>query len=384
MNRLFKNYTLAVLWILMLSLDIWFLRGFGKSIIYGYLGISAIFIGFFLLQHPNILLKKVFLIFLIFNGLNIMYFLLFSQTLDSFMYLVAKFILFSIIIINIYYNYDYYLNDFPNLIVKIGFIVLLIGLLVNYGLISGRYTGPFNNANSLGWFSALLFGIVLLRKQIGVKELLLLAFFLGLTLLSGSRTGMGGLAIAVLLRGSFRIKNIAIILIAGFILFSIQNISEKYDINTGLDRLFYSDEALFADRTSEFDLGVQTVLESPLIGNGLDKYAYISPSVVAANGLAGDKWFIPNPHNSFVALFVMYGIPIGLFIFIFLVYYVSRIVQKRMDNKIWLFILLFSFSGGMFESYLFSINASEGILFWMALPISLIYSQKKNMKNKKE
>ena len=70
-------------------------------------------------QIKDVIFHKAFLFLLLINVINIIYFLFLSDGFnqESFQFLMARFVQFSIISLAIYHNYDYYKHRFPSLII---------------------------------------------------------------------------------------------------------------------------------------------------------------------------------------------------------------------------------------------------------------------------
>ncbi|WP_353661126.1 O-antigen ligase family protein [Hydrogenimonas sp. SS33] len=383
MIRYYIHYGVIAYWVLLLLINAARLRAYipvSANLSYVFLGISLLFSVAILLKNPKILADRAFMVLWLVLLYSLFYYILFDQSYNGMLYLAAKTATFLMIAVNLYYGYDYLIENFMDIVIRIGFAVLVVGVLINTSYFGGRYTGPFGNPNSLGWLSSLLFGLTYLGKKQSPKTYAMLLFLLAMVMMSGSRASMGGVVLAILLKGRLTPKKIFILAFGIAMLFALQNVASHFGVTTGLDRIIKSEKnnRLLSGRASEYALGILTVKEAPITGHGLDKYAYISERILRISGiLRKDPNFVGNPHNSFIAMFVMYGIPIGLLVFLTLVLYILKVAFSGIDRKDLLFAVLFSFIAATFESYLFGVSGFEGLIFWMALPMSLMYIEKK-------
>ena len=382
MMSLYVRYGAITYWAMLLVINAALLHSIlpvKNTYSYIFLGLSLLFSLVLVAKNPKFLSERAFGALWIITFLNLLYFVLFDQSANGLLYLIAKTATFLMIAVNVYYGYDFLVANFARLVVRIGTVALIAGVVLNTHYFGGRYTGPFGNPNSLGWLAALLFGTVYLDESGKSRQkYLLLLFFLAMVLMSGSRSSLGGVFLAILLKGGLSFKRIAIVVSALALLLAFQNVAESFGVKTGLDRIIKSEKKknLLSGRSTEYALGIATIWESPVTGHGLDKYAYISKRIVRLSGLLRkDPNFVGNPHNSFIALFVMYGIPFGGVVLLTLLYYIGKILILRVQRRDLVFMVLFSFAAAMFESYLFGVSGFEGLIFWIALPLTLMYAR---------
>ena len=375
----FTKYFLIILWTLQVlqqtSLPINF-----RDSIYLLMGISLIFIIIF----NKFILNRAFLIVHIIMLIYIVYWFLFDHSLFGLQYIVLKVSIFGLIAASLYYNFDFIEKKYPLYMLVISGTVLIVGLLMNHNF-GSRYTGPFNNPNSLGFLSALAFTITLFYLKHGLKKNLLLLFFISLAFMSGSRAAVGGILLGYLLKGGISLRKILTILAAAILLIGVNQVATSYGFTTGIDRLISSSERhdLLAGRDMEFALGIKSIEESPLEGHGLDHYAHLSDRVVMLSGvLRRDINFAVNPHNSFIGLFIQLGIPFGLALLFTLIYYVGKSVWFKPRNGLFLTMMLYPFLSGFFESFLFGVNGFEGTTFWFALLYYQVYMHIKHKEGK--
>ena len=375
MNLFFKYsplFYLALLLFLNMKLLV------NKNILYGFLALSMVYVMIYMLLNPKIYTKKYFSAFLVINVVNIVYLILFHQTLESFMYTFAKFTLFSLMIISIYKNKDFYIDVFPKFLTYFIFGILVVSLIVQ--LPGGsRYGGLLGNPNSLGIVAALLFGIIFLKYKWTHIDLFILFMAVTMVLLSGSRNALLGIVIAYLLKSSFSIKNILTVLLSLFLLMmTYVFLADSLGLNTVLERTNISVDESADLRMLSLYYGFETVKTFPLIGNGLDKYGYLDTNLVPYQLTS----VIFGPHNSFLSLWIQYGIPMGTFLFLLILTQIYKIYRWKDKNKVLFFIMIYLFVAAAFESYLFAVSGFETMIFWIAFAINmLMYGTRKDNKN---
>lgn len=373
MIAIFYKYGVIIFWTMLLAINTVIFK-IPNNYIYIFLGASLALSLYVIYRDPKLLTKRAFAILWIITLINIVYWLFFDHTYNGMLYVAAKLSTFLLIAISINYYYDFLVKNFTKIIIYIGFFVLLIGAILNTHYFGGRYTGPFGNPNSLGWLSSLMFGLTYLTKEKSYKKYALLFFFLSMIMMSGSRAALGGAVLAILLKGKISFNKIFLLGFALCALLLAQNIASHFGIHTGLERIIKSEKSneLLSGREQEYALGLLTIKESPLTGHGLDKYAWISPKIVKLSGLLRkDPFFVGNPHNSYIAMFIMYGILVGSIILLTVLYYIIKVIRNRVPPDI-LFMVLFSFLAAFFESYLFGVSGFEGLIFWFSLPLALM------------
>jgi len=367
----FFKYGVIIFWGMLLALNTIIFKIPG-NFVYIFLGIALLLSSIVLYKFPKIVLHKAFLPLSTIILINLLYWIFIDHSTNSFLYIAAKASTFFIIMISVYFYYDFLIKNFPKAIIYVGIFVLVIGIVLNTNYFGGRYSGPFGNPNSLGWLSSLVFGLVYLSHEKSYKKYFILLFLLALVMMSGSRAALGGVVLAILLRGTFSFKKVFFIAIGLMALLAAQNIASKFGIHTGLERIIKSEKSneLLSGREKEYALGLLTIKESPMLGNGLDKYAWISPKIIRESGLRRiDPNFVGNPHNSFIAMFIMYGIPIGFLVLVTTLIPFLGFFKKEIPKDI-LFMVLFSFIAAFFESYLFGVSGFEGLVFWTSLALA--------------
>ena len=128
------------------------------------------------------------------NLLNLIYYLCFEfGDIDSFKYLSARFVQFSIFSITIYSLK----NDFPKVLIKflkfVTISALLFSLILNFPDFDSRYSGIFINPNQFSILMVIGFAIILFNEKKSILNYSLLFLFLSTVVISGSRAAIVGL-----------------------------------------------------------------------------------------------------------------------------------------------------------------------------------------------
>ena len=330
---------------------------------------------FFLIINPaqikNILFHKAFSFFLILNLMNLLYFLLFHAISDyeAIKYIIARGLQFSIISVSIYFNYEYYKEKFLKHIVYLVFGIVVFSFLLDPFILSGRYSGIIWNPNMLSSFCVTAFSILLLdnEKRTNIDYFILSSLLL-IAVSTGSRLALIAIVLVLLMKYGFSARNIIYAVISLLISFIIISIN----LDTSLNR--FASQSLFNDRILQYQYAYQTLVNKPLFGYGLDKYAFIDMSLVPTYL----KHTIMGAHNGYLAILAQCGILFGgIFLFIVLkkslqvfLYFKSR----KSFERAFLFIIIYTLLASFFETLMTGINEFNTILFWISLSI-LSYSK---------
>ena len=330
---------------------------------------------FFLIINPaqikNILFHKAFSFFLILNLMNLLYFLLFHAISDyeAIKYIIARGLQFSIISVSIYFNYEYYKEKFLKHIVYLVFGIVVFSFLLDPFILSGRYSGIIWNPNMLSSFCVTAFSILLLdnKKRTNIDYFILSSLLL-IAVSTGSRLALIAIVLVLLMKYGFSARNIIYAVISLLISFIIISIN----LDTSLNR--FASQSLFNDRILQYQYAYQTLVNKPLFGYGLDKYAFIDMSLVPTYL----KHTIMGAHNGYLAILAQCGILFGgIFLFIVLkkslqvfLYFKSR----KSFERAFLFIIIYTLLASFFETLMTGINEFNTILFWISLSI-LSYSK---------
>jgi len=330
---------------------------------------------FFLIINPaqikNILFHKAFLFFLILNLINLLYFLLFHAISDyeAIKYIIARGLQFSIISVSIYFNYEYYTEKFLKHIVYLVFGIVVFSFLLDPFILSGRYSGIIWNPNMLSSFCVTAFSILLLdnEKRTNIDYFILSSLLL-IAISTGSRLALIAIVLVLLMKYGFSARNIIYAVISLLISFIIISIN----LDTSLNR--FASQSLFNDRILQYHYAYQTLVNKPLFGYGLDKYAFIDMSLVPTYL----KHTIMGAHNGYLAILAQCGILFGgivLFIILKKSFQVFLYFRNRKSfERTFLFIIIYTLLASFFETLMTGINEFNTILFWLSLSI-LSYSK---------
>ncbi len=344
-----------------------------------FLSLMGIFL-FLLLINPvqikNILFHKAFLFFLILNFINLLYFLLVHSISDyeAVKYIIAKGLQFSIISVSIYFNYEYYKEKFLSHIVYLVFGIVVFSFLLDPFIFAGRYRGIIWNENMLGAYTITAFSILLLKnnRRTNLDYIILFSLLL-ISLSTGSRLLLAALGLVFLMKYGFSLRNIIYTVLS----LMITLIIGSYNLDTSLNR--FVSQSLFNDRIFQYQYAYETIINKPLLGYGLDKYAYIDLSLVP-NYIKSIT--IMGAHNGYLAFITQYGILIGgaiIFIILkksFQIYFYFR--NNVEYQNIYIFIIIYTLIASLFEVFMTGINDFNTILFWFSLAF-LSYSKYKQV-----
>ena len=330
----------------------------------------------------EIIFDKSFLFFFILNILNIIYYV-FTEfgDYDSFKYLSARFIQFSIFSFSIYSLEE----DFPNKFIKfLKYLTLgslFISIIFNFPDIESRYMGVFFNPNEFSIVMVVGFALFLYTQKRSLTNYIFLVLFLLVIVLSGSRSAIIGLAIAILSYiFHFKSKNLNNIILIFISLFTFYFIGDQ---NNALKRIFETDQLI--NRKYEYLYAIDTFLQKPLFGHGLKNYAYIDFSLIQFDEIQIDY----GAHNGYLSILVQYGIFFSILFYSVLIYYIVKVYKKKivffgenvLQTKFLFFLITYTLVNGMFENTLIGINFFQSNLFWITLSYFIFILYKKDESN---
>lgn len=234
---------------------------------------------------------------------------------------------------------------------------------ISYG---GRQGLGFVNPNSAGALAALAFGVqyntfghkdnkVQTISIICMLELLISA------LESGSRTAMGIIIIALIIRHGFRLKFMIAALVSIFV---IMTVLPQFGVNiTAFDRFSETVESgnLSEGRENEREAALVMIKANPITGNGL--YATQSTESLKISEYGS--------HNGYLDFIKMLGIPLGGLLIALLIFhgfkniYFLRFVRDC-HIKANIFIVLSCFMATINEAYLWGVNQPVSTIFFIA------------------
>ena len=317
--------------------------------------------------NPNIfreiLFHKSFFFLLSISLINLIYFMFFDlHHQESLEYLLARFIQFSILSLSVYYNYDYFKKDFPDLLVKIVAFIVVFGLILDPFIFNDRYHGIIWNPNMLASITVFAFSYLLIKKSSNsyMDYFLLILFFI-IAISTGSRIVIIGIGLSFIFKFGFSLRNLIYFIFALVVmLFAV-----SANLETSLNRI--SSQSIFNDRTLQFEIALENINNKLYVGYGLDKYSG------KVNIEIGDEYdgLIMTAHNGYLSLFIQYGIIFGsLILFIFLKKSISVVYFFKEGDEylnFYLFIVIYTLIASNFESLITGINEFHTILFWFSL-----------------
>ena len=344
----------------------------GNQIFLAIMGIFSIFLILNPKQIKIVIFHKAFSFLLIINILNLLYFIFFHSIFDieAIKYLLARAMQFSIISISIYFHFDYYKSQFLNHISSLVFFIVILSLLFYPNVFSGRYEGIIWNSNMLASFIVIAFSILLLKNNDNsLKDYILLFIFLVIALATGSRGALVGIAICIGFKYGFSLRNIVYSLIA----FSIYIIVSNINLDTSLNR--FAEQGIFNDRIEQAFFAIENINNSLFSGYGLDEYSGLPKDISLPSRFKGQ---IMTSHNGYLSIFLQYGVLFGGFIlgliFVKAFQLISFFRFSNKTEKVFIFIIIYTFVSSIYETLITGINEFHTILFWLSLAF-LSYSK---------
>ena len=163
------------------------------------MGTSLLFTIYSIKILKNVVLNKSFQIFFLLNLLNLIYYLFFEiGDLESLKYLVARFVQFSIFSISVYLLKDDFANKFVKFLKFTTVGSLLASFALNFPDFESRYQGVFLNPNEFSIVMVIGFALILFTEKRTTINYSLMLLFLFVNVISGSRSSIAGLAIAII------------------------------------------------------------------------------------------------------------------------------------------------------------------------------------------
>jgi len=322
-------------------------------------------------QIKYIIFHKAFAFFLIINVLNLLYFILFHGVfeIEAVKYIMARGVLFSVISCSIYFHYDYYKSKFLDNFVYLIFAIVLLSVVLNPYIFSGRYSGIIWNPNMFSSLAVIAFAILFLENKVKSNfDYVMLFSFLLMALVSGSRGSIVAIILVYLLKYGFSFRNI----LYGVIAFAFTLAISSINLDTSLNR--FVEQSMFNDRLLQYEYAILSIKHKLFIGYGLDKYAYINKSLVPIF-LKGK---IIGAHNGYLAILTQYGIIFGgliLYIIFRQSYKLISFFWNSLDyERVYVFIIIYTLIASLYETLLTGINEFQTMLFWFALAF-LSYSK---------
>lgn len=306
-------------------------------------------------QIKNVILHKSFLFLFLLNIINLLYYIFlenqYSFVDKSSQFLMARFLIFSLISLSIYHNIEYFKKKFFHHLVFVITFFTLVGLFF-VGENDNRYSSILWNANMLSSLTGIAFSIFLLNtKKYNIFSVIILIILITACVSTGTRSVFIYIAIALFYAYGFSIRNILYAIIGISLLFFIQH------------RIFVDP----IDRFEQWSQAIDHIIEKPLTGYGLGVYeGKIEENVKLQLSKYG-------AHNAYLSLFMQYGLFFGgLVIFIILrksiilcLFFKGYPDYIRIYSCIIVITLIASFG----ETLITGINEFQTLLFWFSLSI---------------
>ena len=330
----------------------------------------------------NVVFDKSFQIFFFLNFLNLIYYLFLEiGDLESLKYLAARFVQFSIFSISIYLLQDDFANKFVKFLKFATIGSLLASLALKFPDFETRYQGIFLNPNEFSIVMVIGFALILFTEKRTTINYSLMLLFLFVIVISGSRSAIAGLGIAIITyilhHRSRNLLNIFFI-VGSLLLFSFFG-----GQNNAIQRMLEFD--LLINRKYEYLYAIDTFLQKPLFGHGLKNYAYIDFSLIQFD----DVQINFGAHNGYLSILVQYGAIFSTIFFSILIYYLNKIYRAKIEifgenilqTKFLFFLITYALVNGLFENTIIGINFLQTNLFWLTLAYFLHVLYQKDESN---
>lgn len=330
----------------------------------------------------NVVFDKSFQIFFFLNFLNLIYYLFLEiGDLESLKYLAARFVQFSIFSISVYFLQDDFANKFVKFLKFATIGSLLASLALKFPDFETRYQGIFLNPNEFSIIMVIGFALILFTEKRTTINYSLMLLFLFVIVISGSRSAIAGLGIAIITyilhHRSRNLLNIFFI-VGSLLLFSFFG-----GQNNAIQRMLEFD--LLINRKYEYLYAIDTFLQKPLFGHGLKNYAYIDFSLIQFD----DVQINFGAHNGYLSILVQYGAIFSTIFFSILIYYLNKIYRAKIEifgenilqTKFLFFLITYALVNGLFENTIIGINFLQTNLFWLTLAYFLHVLYQKDESN---
>ena len=330
----------------------------------------------------NVVFDKSFQIFFFLNFLNLIYYLFLEiGDLESLKYLAARFVQFSIFSISVYLLQDDFANKFVKFLKFTTIGSLFASLALKFPDFETRYEGIFLNPNEFSIIMVIGFALILFTEKRTTINYSLMLLFLFVIVISGSRSAIAGLGIAIITyilhHRSRNLLNIFFI-VGSLLLFSFFG-----GQNNAIQRMLEFD--LLINRKYEYLYAIDTFLQKPLFGHGLKNYAYIDFSLIQFD----DVQINFGAHNGYLSILVQYGAIFSTIFFSILIYYLNKIYRAKIEifgenilqTKFLFFLITYALVNGLFENTIIGINFLQTNLFWLTLAYFLHVLYQKDESN---
>lgn len=286
-------------------------------------------------------------------------------TVDNILYTITKVVVFVIITLSVYSNYNFYLKKLPIILSYIIVILIAIGWFVNKTVEYDNLVFGFANRNvACTLATTALAGFLFMREKIKVLDYVYMAFLLITILYGGSRNALAMCMLIVIMRYGFSFK----IIVAGILFFGlITYLLPEFGMEaTAYDRLVGTfDGSVAVDREEVREIAMKMIAMRPWSGWG---YNYSIPAYLGVN---------LGAHNGYLASIVNLGYPCGLAVLtIIVIGSLRRLRLYKVGNKALnycLAIIISTLFAANQESYLVGVNQFTTNYFFVAFVVSGMY-----------
>lgn len=289
-------------------------------------------------------------------------------------YIISKCVISLLMVYILSTNSKFYEYDFFKYIPFVTAILLVIGYFTYNIEIQGRNTLGFTNQNSTGAIASISCGIILIQSWKNKINWVVMLVCLWGVLMSGSRTAMGILFIAVIIKFGFNKKlifsGLAILL---FVFVVLPELNIQF---SGIDRFTQAIKSndISSGREIEREGALIMIRSSPLVGNGI--YSGLTKEALGITDLGS--------HNGYLDFLKWYGIPIGSFLILFLVLKVISLYRTFHDSenktdRAMLFVVIGVMLAANYEEYIIGVNQMITTMFFVA--ISILQNKQYEIKN---
>lgn len=286
-------------------------------------------------------------------------------TIDNILYTITKVVVFIIITISIYSNYNFYLKKLPIILSYIIVVLIAAGWFVNKTGQYGALIFGFANRNVACTVATTGFaGILFMRKKFKVVDYACMALLFITVLYGGSRNALAMLVLIIVVRYGFSFK----IITAGaaFLILAIFILPEIGLESTAFDRVIGTfDGSVAVDREEEREIAWSMISLRPWSGWG---YHYSIPTNIGIS---------MNAHNGYLTMIENLGYPCGIAILMIIVVgSLKRLkLYKYKNNAVnyYLAILISTLFAANQEDYLIGVNQFTTNYFFVAFVILGMY-----------
>lgn len=256
-------------------------------------------------------------------------------------------------------------------------LLFFLGINLGRGAVGGRFSGWFDNPNTLGLvllgvFPFVFIGMIEAQQKKKIYYVVLLCSLVVIALATGSRATAVGILImtSVLMWGRSDLwKSVAVVL--GFLASVLVLLGHESSVVANFFPQFLreSDDVL-SGRSGSWVVGWKFFLDRPLFGYGVGMEEHIIAKFVPEWANHQGKHF----HNSYLSLLISNGL-IGTLIILYIlvgalkkalgtIFSSGRVVENTSINLLMSTLFVGFLFNAYFETWLFSPGSTYGFIFW--------------------